>query len=187
MFERFEKQGKGYDGYSMSNNARMAYWNDERPLSRWSKDDLLDACRKLAKRRDFALDFDNLKKVNLFTLKKLLIYAGYHHTSKCFNETAFYRVDFERLQELAENGYVSEQPPKRAKQPKQDFDEGYVHGFYIKRVFHPYSRWSRYEEKQVFFVNSKTKGNWLYLPDGSRKALKNVTIEKRTKLKRRKK
>lgn len=29
--------GNGYDGYSMSNNARSAYDDGERPLSKWTK------------------------------------------------------------------------------------------------------------------------------------------------------
>ena len=32
----------GYDGYSMSNNARAAYTNEEKPLSKWTKSELLD-------------------------------------------------------------------------------------------------------------------------------------------------
>ncbi|MBQ7321351.1 MAG: hypothetical protein IJW99_04575 [Clostridia bacterium] len=34
-----EKRGRGYDGYSMSNNARDAYAGGEMPLSKWSRTD----------------------------------------------------------------------------------------------------------------------------------------------------
>jgi len=40
---RYSPSGRGYDGYSMSNNTREAYANGEKPLSRWSKADIVDA------------------------------------------------------------------------------------------------------------------------------------------------
>ena len=186
MFEYFEKQGMGYDGWSMSNNARSAYANDKRPLSRWTKSDILDVCENLAKLNDIELDYGKLSKLNLFTLKQLLVYSEWHHTGKFFNRTDFYEVSLDRLQGLIERGYPNQQAPAKAKSV-QDFDDGYCHGYYVEKIFHPYSRWNRYEEKQVSFANARTKGEWLYLADGSRKALKKVVIEKRTKIKRRKK
>lgn len=79
----------GYDGYSMSNNAIAAYDNDEKPLSKWSKDDILRIARQL--------DWDKavyLAKVPLEELRdRLLKRTSWHHTSSYYNKTDFYSFD----------------------------------------------------------------------------------------------
>lgn len=86
----------GYDGYSMSNNARLAYDSGEMPLSKWSKSEILDAIE----------DIDDekaswLRPVPLAVLKdKLLIRTSWHHTSKMYNRTDFYSIDEQVLDEL---------------------------------------------------------------------------------------
>ena len=42
-----EKIGNGYDGWSMSNNARDAYANGEMPISKWSKTEILNRVREI--------------------------------------------------------------------------------------------------------------------------------------------
>ena len=87
--------GAGYDRYSMSNNARSAYRNGERPISKWTKADLLNA----AEAQNSAL-LPKLNKLSVSELRRFLLeYTGYHHTSSRYNRTEFYgvREDFADL------------------------------------------------------------------------------------------
>lgn len=75
--------GRGYNGYSMSNNAIAAYANGIKPISKWNAQD--------------AKEFGEIigVKVKLKELKEfLLAYGekGYHHTSSYYNETKFYSL-----------------------------------------------------------------------------------------------
>ena len=45
----------GYHGWSMSNNAILAYENDEKPLSSWTKDDILDAIESAVESEELEL------------------------------------------------------------------------------------------------------------------------------------
>ena len=55
----------GYRGYSMSNNAFEAYLNDEMPLSRWLKTNLIEAIE------DVLEDKANIVKFKKLTVKQL--------------------------------------------------------------------------------------------------------------------
>ena len=79
----------GYSGYSMSNNAIDAYENGEKPLSKWTKKEILNAVNEINPNID-------LSKLNLKILKsKLLEKTSWHHTSKKYNKTDFYYINDE--------------------------------------------------------------------------------------------
>lgn len=94
--------GNGYDGYAMSNNARMAYEDcREMPLSKWTKTELLSAIRSYNVSADIILA---LQKHNTDTLRReLLMYSGWHHTSEYYNKTNFYAIDADKVNELTVN------------------------------------------------------------------------------------
>ena len=94
--------GNGYDGYSMSNNARMAYEDcREMPLSKWTKTELLSAIKSYNVSADIILA---LQKHNTDTLRReLLMYSGWHHTSEYYNKTNFYAIDADKVNELTVN------------------------------------------------------------------------------------
>lgn len=94
--------GNGYDGYSMSNNARMAYEDcREMPLSKWTKTELLSAIKSYNVSADIILA---LQKHNTDTLRReLLMYSGWHHTSEYYNKTNFYAIDADKANELTVN------------------------------------------------------------------------------------
>ena len=91
----------------MSNNAVNAYEQGEKPLSKWTKADLLNEFEKgLPTLSDYLKDLykdilsinlvEKLKKLSLKELKNLLLTkSSYHHTSKYYNATDFYKVDVE--------------------------------------------------------------------------------------------
>lgn len=71
----YEHRGKGYHGYSMSNNAVSAYSDGEMPLSKWTKRELVDAIEAVNDKID-------VSKLTVAELRHhFLTSAGYHHTS----------------------------------------------------------------------------------------------------------
>lgn len=98
----------GYDGYSMSNRAREAYDDGEKPLSKWLKSDIIN--RVLEIQEDYGVF--NLSKSELQKFKKdflvnyFLEKTSWHHTGKYFNQTDFYSVNESRVIEATlENLY----------------------------------------------------------------------------------
>ena len=88
----------GYHGYSMSNNAVAAYADGEMPLSKWTKQAILDAVAEIDEEKA-----EWLKPVKLQTLKdKLLTRTSWHHTSKFYNRTDFYSLDEDTVESLTE-------------------------------------------------------------------------------------
>lgn len=79
----------GYDGYSMSNNAREAYSNGEMPLSKWNKTLLIYGIMTSISENGFEysdIDVDDIykkiKKINCKKLKSVFLrYSSWHHTS----------------------------------------------------------------------------------------------------------
>ena len=78
-------RGKGYDGYSMSNNAKEAYESGERPLSRWNKTLVIE---EIAKENGVSPEDVSLKMPYQYYLEK----TSWHHTSSKYNKTDFYSV-----------------------------------------------------------------------------------------------
>lgn len=90
----------GYNGYSMSNNAVAAYADGEMPLSKWTKAAILEAifenCEMLEKKEDL------LRKMTAKELKdEFLQMSSWHHTSKFYNCTNFYSLDFEKIEDIS--------------------------------------------------------------------------------------
>lgn len=87
----------GYDGYSMSNNARIAYQSGERPLSKWNKDAFLDEVADLEREI-----YEKVKNTPIYILKEFLGYSAWHHTSKHYNITKFYSFNLESFMAATE-------------------------------------------------------------------------------------
>lgn len=92
----YSGRGNGYDGYSMSNNARAAYAEGEQPLSKWSKKEILDAVSEINP------DID-CSRLTLETLKdRFLNQSSWHHTSMLYNTTDFYSIDEDYIKNLSQ-------------------------------------------------------------------------------------
>ncbi len=99
----------GYHGYSMSNNAVAAYENGEMPMSKWSKKAIIERIEEAIDDGDIELQcsLDKLKKLPLEFLKRdCLTYSSWHHTSKFYNETDFYSLDIDSINEMTDE-YVN--------------------------------------------------------------------------------
>ncbi len=110
-------RGKGYIGKSMSVNAAEAYDEGQKPLSKWSKDDILNNIYSL-------IDTDvDLSKLTLAELKEnFLKYSSWHHTGAFYNTTDFYSIDEDAVNNITQrtvDDIVSSRkknPPKTAEQ-----------------------------------------------------------------------
>ena len=91
------KVGRGYSGYSMSNNAVQAYNQGSKPISKWKKSDIINSIDNITKTYGINIDIEALKKLNTEELKKYLIKDGYHHTSKYYNTTYFYKPNISKI------------------------------------------------------------------------------------------
>lgn len=84
----------GYVGYSMSRRAAEAYEDGEMPKSKWTKKAMVAAIQAYCDEFDMSFDPDVLKgmrKDEVF--ERFFRESSWHHTSKFFNETDFYKLD----------------------------------------------------------------------------------------------
>lgn len=150
----------GYHGYSMSNNAVNAYEDGEKPISKWTKTDIINEILSINPKLDEKL----LKKVNVSILKNnALTYAGWHHTSNHYNETNFYKIDddVENWTDDFVKTLTAAQVEKK-EEPKEE------------KALCEYLVWSgtRNHPKATTFQSEGTiKGNWFYLPNGTKKSI----------------
>lgn len=95
----------GYKGWSMSNNAVAAYENGEMPISKWSKKEIIKRIEEAIYYEEIELQcsLEELKKLPLKFFKfYCLEYTSWHHTSKFYNETRFYSLDLEYIEQLTD-------------------------------------------------------------------------------------
>ena len=98
----------GYYGYSMSNNAVEAYENGEKPLSKWTKSDILTELEENGVSPDI---ISLAKSLKLSDLKEIFLYkSSWHHTSKMYNRTDFYAVD-DQLSMSDIQSYLNQKEP----------------------------------------------------------------------------
>ena len=115
----------GYDGHSMSNNARFAYETGEMPLSKWSKSAIINSLDEYIYDKDLDPDLLNIcKKLTKDELVELcLTRSSWHHTGALYNRTNFYKlkdnIDFNRLAEFVSN----KKPVQKVTRSKEDISK----------------------------------------------------------------
>lgn len=89
----------GYRGWSMSERAAEAYQDGERPKSKWTKSLMLEAiCEQCSERGASVPEgMGKLTRAELFD--RFFCRSSWHHTSMHCNETDFYSVDEEAVEE----------------------------------------------------------------------------------------
>ncbi len=88
----------GYFNHSMSNNALAAYTDGLRPISKWTKKDLIT---QVLGYENCVFTRADLESCSLQALKHYLLqYEEWHHTSKHFNRTSFYGINLENAANL---------------------------------------------------------------------------------------
>lgn len=155
-------QGKGYINHSMSVNASIAYDQGEKPLSKWNKRAIIEA---ILEEPGNVHSKESLKKLNLETLKdNFLEWSSWHHTSKHYNQTDFYKINAEQVKN-----------PKIAISKKSSSNSEQV----VEKATITYKEWKG-TRRNGFFVTVTTqaliKGNWAYTLSG-KKSLNGKHIE----------
>lgn len=155
----------GYYGWSMSNNAVDAYENGRKPLSKWTKRDILFCLEERLDREDVSLFFSRLKKLPKKILMETFLYESeWHHTSSFYNHTSFYTFDEtvnindELLFELEERAKKEREAGKCNESKKIEYAEiNYVWWSGTKK--HPV----RHEERALCIIIN----NWAYRLDNN--------------------
>lgn len=158
----------GYKGYSMSNNAVAAYESGEKPLSQWTKGDIISEVEKISKETDLKFDIANLKKVPSSMLKSICLKkTSWHHTSEYYNRTNFYSVDVNFIEALTDKDIKSYW--ERAKEDKANTKEPAAEKWECS--FLEWSGTKSHPKATTVTETGTIKGNWFIRSDGSKKSI----------------
>ena len=157
----------GYNGFSMSNNAVDAYNNGEKPLSKWTKADILEAISDYAEENDLKINMDLLKKVSAKVIKSIFLSkSSWHHTSLMYNRTDFYSLDESEVVELTDDKINS--LIEKSKQKEEKIEEA-VETWECEYLVWNGSR--KHPKATEECAIGEIKGNWFYLSNGSKKSI----------------
>lgn len=92
----------GYSGYSMSNRAVEAYENGEKPISKWTKTVFFEELNENLEDYNISAEKINaLKSLKVSILKEnFLKKSSWHHTSNYFNNTDFYKINLDKIEQM---------------------------------------------------------------------------------------
>lgn len=116
----------GYIYNRMSERAAAAYDSGERPLSKWSKDDIIEQIEEVRQEwgddlPDLSDELERLTKVEL--VEKFLYQSSWHHTGPYYVPTNFFAIEVGRAVDLTVEDIkktIESRPPRapRVKKPK---------------------------------------------------------------------
>ena len=158
----------GYaDDWSMSNNALDAYARGLRPRSKWTKADILDAlpadARAYLKLDEYPLEF---------LREYFLVAEEWHHTSKLYNKTEFFRPGIddwiddtpEDVQDLYRVWLQRKQKAQAAKTVAP------------RKACVTYTHWIDKRTHKTVTEYALVRGPWIYTQSGLRKRADSINI-----------
>jgi hypothetical protein len=96
-----EKDGGGYDGNRMSNRAVRAYENGEKPISKWTKKEIIESIVDYAWDNNIDIESIDLSELTAEELKNTFLrQSSWHHTGALYNATNFYSINEEAVKNL---------------------------------------------------------------------------------------
>lgn len=155
-------RGNGYDGYSMSVNAREAYERGEMPKSKWNKSAILDAVAKISEEK-----IKLLQGVNVETLREhLLESVGWHHTSSMYNKTPFFAIDEIAVEKLTADDVAAWNRVSKKQTNTNAFRGDFYYIEWSGSRNHPKAdnkvlRDVNIQEKGAFYIVTDDEGNML--------------------------
>lgn len=152
----------GYRGFSMSNNAVAAYESGEKPLSKWTKAEIIEAIEVAIREEELTLVccMEKLKKAPVRILKDLcLSYSSWHHTSNHYNKTDFYSLDIGRLERLTDEEITESSMKKEAKPVEERW----------KCAFLEWGGTRKHPTAEEIIEEGIVRGGWFYRKDGTKK------------------
>lgn len=154
----------GYNGWSMSNNAVDAYENGEKPLSKWRKSDILEAIEE--SEIELKCSIEKLRKLPVKILKEVCLrYSSWHHTSNHYNETDFYSLDEERIENLTDakiDELLIEYKANKNEEVKPTEEKW-------KCAFLEWGGTRKHPTATEIIEEGTVKGDWFYRKNGSKK------------------
>ena len=145
----------------MSNNAITAYANGEKPRSKWTKTDILDE----VKQQDPAL-YTVAKKLTADECRSLFLhYSSWHHTSSHYNRTDFYTVSTGSVTADTIMSVIADRDADRKTAKQEPEEEKAVCEYLIWTGTRRHPKATKHRSEGVI------RGNWFYLPDGSKKSI----------------
>ena len=158
----------GYSGWSMSNNAVDAYDEGERPLSKWTKAEILYEIKE--QEVELQCSMEKLRKIPLKVLKDTCLKcSSWHHTSKYYNETDFYALDIDALEELT-NETIDDLIATYQSEKKEETDVKPVEEKW-KCSFLEWSGTRKHPKATEVVEEGMIKGNWFYRKNGTKKSV----------------
>ncbi len=157
----FRGYGQGYDGYSMSVNARIAYSDGEKPKSKWTKAAILATIAEQGG------DADRFRCLPVKVLRDVfLVETCEHHTSCWYNSTKFYEVEYDSDRDY-EAGIKAVEKAGNAQSM-------------VKKVRAKFLEWTgtrNYPKAHEYERDGEIRGNWFYYceSDGGREYKKSIT------------
>ena len=154
----------GYVGSKMSERAVIAYSFGEKPMSKWTKADIIEGVVAYG-----VWSREVLESYKRCVLADYFLYnSSWHHTGRCYNETNFYCIDEDRAEHVdmeALNLYAFEAQEKNA---QSSFWAGKPE---IKRAYIEYEEWEGSRRYGKFVKHEKhclVVGDWAYTLDGKK-------------------
>lgn len=117
--QRYSISNGSYVGRSMSKRAVAAYENGEKPLSKWTKSEIINTVTEIADDEEINVgDISKLTKAEL--VDAFLDYSSWHHTGALYNRTSFYSVDVDAVRNFdGVDSIIGERNSKTAKSEEQ--------------------------------------------------------------------
>ena len=152
----------------MSNNAVSAYENGEKPLSQWTKGDIISEVEKISKETALSFDIAGLKKIPGPMLKDICLkQTSWHHTSEYYNRTNFYSLDVDKIVSLTDKDIKSYQ--EIAKEKKENAKEPTAEKWECS--FLEWTGTKAHPKATTITEIGTLKGNWFIRSDGSKKSV----------------
>ncbi len=146
----------GYKGYSMSNRASEAYEAGEKPISKWTKADIITEIAAID-----PIKAESFKKVCLKTLKgKVLKRSSWHHTSSRCNKTDFYTLNEDYIKSADEKEILALYGKSEKTDEKKTFKGAIYYLEWSGTKKHP-----KATEKCLENVNIEERGCYYYVTD----------------------
>ena len=157
----------GYNGYSMSNNAVAAYEDGEKPLSKWTKADILDEIRR--QEVELRCSVESLRCLPAKVLKgTCLTRSSWHHTSSYYNKTDFYSLDVDEIENLTDDT-IKELAANYKKYKADEDTQSKPSEERWKCAFLEWTGSRKHPKATEVVEEGIVKGDWFYREDGSKK------------------
>lgn len=156
---RAQNMNSGYNGYSMSKRASEAYRNGEKPLSRWTKKEIVSLSGD-----------ERMAGYPLSVLRKyFLCQSSWHHTSRYANRTDFFAISEDAIRniDIDELDRLAEEDMKQRQASAMEQEKP-------KKAIISYGEWEGTRSHPRLVMREEYAiviGRWAYLESGKRKDL----------------